>query len=83
VSKTIADLRAALFQTLEGVRDGTLDLDRARAVNEVAKSIVESAKVEVDFLRVTGGSDSPFIGPESAQGAQPGINGVFRHRLGS
>lgn len=31
-----------------------MELDRARAVAEVAKVIVDSAKVEVDFLKVTG-----------------------------
>jgi hypothetical protein len=31
-----------------------MDLDRARVIATVAKEITETAKVEVDFLRVTG-----------------------------
>lgn len=31
-----------------------MELDRARAVADVARVIVESAKVEIDFLKVTG-----------------------------
>jgi hypothetical protein len=82
VTKSINDLRDALFETLQGVKDGSLDIEKAKAINEVAKSIVETAKVEVDYLRVTGGGESTFI--DSAIGASnlpPGINGVVRHRL--
>lgn len=66
-SKTIDDLRTALFSALEGVRAGTLDLDKARAMNEIGKTIVESAKVEVQYLEATGGGESTFI--SSAIGA--------------
>lgn len=80
--KTINDLRDTLFATLEAVKSGAMDLDKARQVNEVAKTIVETAKVEVDYLRVTGGGESTFI--DSAVGNDnlpPGITGVVRHRL--
>jgi len=52
----IDDLRNHLFETLEALKDEEkpMDLDRARAVAEVAKVIVDSAKVEVSFLKVTG-----------------------------
>ena len=30
MSRTIEDLRATLFATLEGVKDGTVNLDKAR-----------------------------------------------------
>jgi hypothetical protein len=84
--KTLDDLRTALFATLEGVKAGTLDLDKARAVNEVAKTLVETAKVEVDYLRVTGGGESTFIdtavGSDNLPGGLPnGITGITRHRL--
>ena len=53
----ITDLRNHLFETLEALRDEEkpMELDRARAIADVAKVIVESAKVEVGFLKVTGG----------------------------
>lgn len=92
--KNLDDLRVALFATLEGVKSGTLDLERARAVNEVAKTLVDTAKVEVDFLRATDGSQSTFIGTQapalpdaSRRGevtspAPNGITGIVRHRMG-
>lgn len=80
--KTIEDLRAVLFETLQAVKAGTLDLDRARAVNELGRSITETAKVEVEYLRATGGGESTFI--SSAVGNDnlpPGITGITRHRI--
>ena len=53
----IDDLRNHLFATLEALQDEDkpMDLDRARTISEVAKTVIESAKVEVDFLKATGG----------------------------
>lgn len=82
MSKSINDLRETLFATLEAVKNGSMDLDKARQVNEVAKTIVETAKVEVDYLRVTGGGESTFI--DTAIGSDnlpPGITTSVVHRL--
>ena len=82
MSKSINDLRETLFATLEAIKDGTMDLDKARQVNEVAKTIVETAKVEVDYLRVTGGGESSFIDTAVGKDNLPsGITGITRHRL--
>lgn len=50
------DLRNHLFETLESLKDEEkpMDLDRAKAIADVAKVLVDSAKVEVSFLKVTG-----------------------------
>ena len=75
-------LRAHLFDTLRGLKEKTVDLDTARAVNDVAKTLVDTARVEVDYLRATGGGESTFI--DTAAGANnlpSGITGVTRHRL--
>lgn len=81
----ITALRAALFETLRGVRDGSVDLDKARAINELSKTLVDTAKVEVDYLRATGGGESAFIEPGTAPalpGSRPadGIGSVV-HQL--
>lgn len=79
---TLAGLRAHLFDAPQAVKSGQLELDQARAVNELAKTIVDTAKVEVDYLRTTGGGESAFI--DTAVGASnlpPGITGITRHRL--
>lgn len=81
-AKTIDDLRAVLFETLQAVKAGSIDLDRARAVNELGRSITETAKVEVEYLRATGGGESAFL--SSAIGNDnlpPGITGITRHHI--
>lgn len=86
MSKSLNDLRAALFDTLEGVKAGSIDLDKARAINEIGKTLVDTAKVEVDFLRATDGDASSFIQPEQAPrlesvGGTDWPGQVTRHRL--
>lgn len=54
----ISDVRRHLFAQLEALADTTkaLDLDRQRAVCETAQTIINSAKVEVDYLKVIAGA---------------------------
>ena len=82
MSNDITKLRQHLFDAIAGVKDGTLDLDKARAINELGKTLTGTAKVEVDYLRASGGGESTFI--DSAAGADnlpPGITGRTVHRL--
>jgi hypothetical protein len=69
----IDDLRNHLFETLEALKDeeNPMDLDRARAIADVAKVLVESAKVEVAFLRVTGAARSTDFLPDGSGDAVP------------
>lgn len=63
----MTDLRNHLFEMLETLKDpdATVDLDRMKAGVEVAKVLVDTAKVEVQFLQVTGrDSVSDFIDQE-------------------
>jgi hypothetical protein len=59
----IEDLRNHLFATIEGLLDEKepLDLDRAKTVAEVAQVIVNSAKVEVDYMYKLGSRGTGFI----------------------
>ncbi|MBN1253970.1 MAG: hypothetical protein JXA50_01685 [Deltaproteobacteria bacterium] len=71
----IEDLRNHLFATIEGLLDEEkpMDITRAKAVSNAAQVIVNSAKVEVDFLNVTGGMiGSGFIPYEPRKPALPG-----------
>lgn len=66
----IEDLRNHLFATIEGLLDEEkpMDIERAKAVAEVGKVIVESAKTEVMFLKATGkDSGTGFIPYEKKQ----------------
>lgn len=61
----IDDLRNHLFETLEALKDKEepMDLARALAIADVAKVLVESAKVEVSFLKATGAIKSTDFMP--------------------
>jgi hypothetical protein len=56
VKNKVDDLRNHLFETIEALKDdeNPMALDRALAIANVANVIVESAKVEVSYLKVTG-----------------------------
>jgi hypothetical protein len=64
----IQDLRNHLFETLEAPKDEEkpMDTDRARAICMVAEKLIDSARVEVKFLEVTGnrGQGKAFFKPE-------------------
>jgi tRNA C32,U32 (ribose-2'-O)-methylase TrmJ len=50
----IEDLRNHLFETIEMLKDDEkpMEIDRAKAISDVAGTIIESAKVEVRFAEV-------------------------------
>lgn len=81
MGKSINDLREHLFATLEGLRDKSIDVDRARAISDVAKQMIDSAKVEVEYLKATGSSESSFIDTSIGENLPPGITGIRQHRL--
>jgi hypothetical protein len=95
-SKTLDDLRERLFDAIDGVKNGTLAVDKARAINDLGQAVINSAKVEVDYLRVSAQKQSRFIGSSApalpapgGEGAPPapatplpnGIVGVRRHLM--
>ena len=71
----IEDLRNHLFATIEALldEDKPMDIDRAKAVADVAQVMINSAKAEVDFMRVTGGTGSGFI---ENTGRRPALKAV-------
>lgn len=50
----MTDLRNHLFEVMEALKDEEkpMDLARARAVSDVAQTIINSAKVEIEFLEI-------------------------------
>lgn len=88
MSNNVNDLREHLFTALKGLKEGTIDVDRAKAMSEVAQVIINSAKVEVEFAKATGGTSGTGFLPiehDAAASAQsnlpPGITGVHVHRI--
>lgn len=68
----IEDLRNHLFVAIEGLLDPDkpMEIDRAKAVAEVAQVMINSAKVEVDMVKALGarnGSGFLQIGQESVK----------------
>ena len=55
----LTDLRNHLFETLEALKDKDhpMDIDRAKAVSEVAQTLINSAKVELQFMEAVGGKE--------------------------
>lgn len=79
MANNIELLRDQLFRTLDALNDtkNPMDIGRAKAVAEVAQVIINSAKVEVEHLRVTQGNSASFF-LEMAPG--PNTTGVTIHR---
>jgi len=60
----ISDLRNHLFSVLEELNDpdSTYDIAKAKVVADVAQVIINSAKIENDYIKIIGGSHgSGFI----------------------
>lgn len=59
----INHLREILFNTLKELQspDSKLDIERAKAINEISQTVINSAKVEVDYLKNIGGKGTDFI----------------------
>lgn len=80
----IEDLRNHLFSALEGLADEEkpMDIARAKAIADVAQTIINSAKVEVDFINATGLKNGtgfiPQALPNETQLRSINGNGVVR-----
>lgn len=70
MSHDITALRAALFATLDAIRDGSIDLDKAKAINDTAQTIINTAKVEVEYMRHTGANVASNFVPIAAEPAK-------------
>ena len=77
----IEDLRNHLFAALEGLsdREKPMEIDRALAIAEVAQVVINSAKVEVEFLKTQQGNvkATDFIPVEPVPPA------ALRNRIGN
>ncbi len=81
MSKNISDLRDAMFNTLQLLNEGKITVEQAKAASEVGQVIINSAKVEVDYIRANSGGQSNFIDSSAAASLPTGVTGITRHRL--
>lgn len=73
MSNDLNTLRAALFDTLEALRRAKdpMPIERAKAVGEIAQTIINTAKIELEHMRLTKSPGTGFIpalsGPENEE----------------
>ncbi|MFN7997003.1 MAG: hypothetical protein U0Q18_25540 [Bryobacteraceae bacterium] len=79
------DLRNHLFATLEALsdREQPMEIQRAKAICEVAQTLINSAKVEVDLIDAIGSDQSSdFFGqPKPERPALVAGAGISRRTL--
>ena len=79
----MSSLQDILMQSIKDVRSGSMDASTAKALNEIAQTLINSAKVEVEFMRATKRSESRFFQngfestPRKQGGTQKIVNGPW------
>lgn len=81
MSKTISDLREKMFDTIDALnrKEDPMEVERALAIVKVAGSIIDSAKVEVEAMRISGGPGTGFVAPREALSAPAEAKPLLGH----
>lgn len=67
-------LRQHLFDAIEGVKSQSMSIEQAKAIADISQVVINSAKVEVEYAKATGGNEATaFLSPPKP--------GVTVHRL--
>lgn len=77
----INEVRQSLLDTLKDLRskDQPMDIERAKAVATVASVLVDTARVENDYLKITGNDRSNFLEGAPDVVAIPQADGPSAH----
>lgn len=80
-SPHITQVRQSLLDTLADLRnrENPMDVDRARAVAQVASVLVDTAKAEIDYIKAVGADRSDFLQPAPIAPQIPQSNGPSAH----
>lgn len=72
-SNNLQSLNDTLFETLQGVKNGSIKTTDAKVINELAGTIINNAKVQLEAIKVTkGGRGSDIFGIKGiAAAAEP------------
>lgn len=54
----LKDLRTILFESSKALKDGSLTPEKAREINFMAQTLINSGKLEIDFIRATNSKNS-------------------------
>lgn len=85
----IEQVRQSLLDTLKDLRnrENPMDIDRAKAVATVASVLVDTARVENEYIKITGDTRSDFLeAPQNIPtivrpGDRNGITSITQHKL--
>jgi hypothetical protein len=89
-NNTIKELREHLFDALRGLKDGSIKIETAQAMSDVSQTIINSAKMEVDYLKATGNTSAAltFVDVQETDPVERimddlpnGITSIVRHRI--
>ena len=80
MKNSIEDLRNHLFETIELLKDGKMETGTAKAITNAAQGILNSAKIEVDFIKAMGGigEGTGFIPLEPKKVDMKKLNGATK-----
>lgn len=81
MSRNINHLRESLFDSLDMLKEGKLSIEQAKAISEMSQVIINTAKVEVDYIRANNGGETPFLEAVGNDNLPEGVVGITRHRL--
>jgi hypothetical protein len=80
---TLDGLRSELFATLRALRAGKIKLADAKGVADLSQAIINTAKVEVDFIKAVGprnarptGFAGQLLEHQPGQPGRPTVNGT-------
>lgn len=69
------ELREHLFATIRGLKDKSISIEQAKAISDTAQTIINGAKVEVEYAKVVGAKiNSSFL-------PSPDTGGITQHRI--
>lgn len=54
-------MRETLFDAIQDLKNGKMDIDKAKVISDLGQVIVNSAKAEADFIKQSGGAGSGFV----------------------
>lgn len=53
------EVRSILFETMRGLKDGSVKPDVAKQISETAQTIINTVKVELDYVKISGDNHKP------------------------
>lgn len=80
-SKNISDLREAMFEAIQALKDGKMSVEQAKAVSELGQVIINTAKVEVEHIKAVGATTGSGFIPEQVPPLPSGVVGITQHRI--